>query len=163
MSFQAVSTILGSIEENQLKNYTPQGKLPPSLILTRIDLPHTFLPPVGFYEVERCESGRIGQSRKLLSWQRDRGFDPHPLRQILALIWHASMCESDVSASHTHAYLNTSLKTRIAMAAYALAYSASEPSHHSPLRRCAKTLHKLLRVRQFLAFSSMSQANFPQS
>jgi hypothetical protein len=30
---------------------------------------------------ERCESGRIGQSRKLLSWQRDRGFDPHPLRQ----------------------------------------------------------------------------------
>ena len=29
VNVQAISTILGSIEENQLKNYTPQGKLPP--------------------------------------------------------------------------------------------------------------------------------------
>ena len=28
MSFQAILAILGSIEENQLKNYTLQGKLP---------------------------------------------------------------------------------------------------------------------------------------
>ena len=43
--------------------------------------PYPTLPWGEFYQAERCESGRIGQSRKLLSWQRDRGFDPHPLRQ----------------------------------------------------------------------------------
>jgi hypothetical protein len=46
-----------------------------------------------FYQVERCESGRIGQSRKLLSWQRDRGFDPHPLRQIWVR-WYTSVMTS---------------------------------------------------------------------
>ncbi len=30
---------------------------------------------------ERCESGRIGRSRKPLSGQLDRGFESHPLRQ----------------------------------------------------------------------------------
>ena len=32
--------------------------------------------------MERCESGRIGQSRKLLSGKLDRGFESHPLRHI---------------------------------------------------------------------------------
>jgi hypothetical protein len=30
---------------------------------------------------ERCESGRIDMLGKHASWQRDRGFESHPLRQ----------------------------------------------------------------------------------
>ena len=67
-------------KENRLKNRRPQGKLPHSPSQRRY-IQSTPLPWIEFYPAERCESGRIGQSRKLLSWQRDRGFDPHPLRQ----------------------------------------------------------------------------------
>ncbi len=38
--------------------------------------------------VERCESGRIGRSRKPLSGQLDRGFESHPLR-------HAQLAGTD--------------------------------------------------------------------
>ncbi len=47
------------------------------------------LPPMGAHVkirrskiiAERCESGRIDMLGKHASWQRDRGFESHPLRQ----------------------------------------------------------------------------------
>ncbi len=35
---------------------------------------------------ERCQSGRLGQSRKLLWVQAYRGFESHPLRQTFLII-----------------------------------------------------------------------------
>ena len=41
---------------------------------------HVKMPSLVLLDAERCESGRIDMLGKHASWQRDRGFESHPLR-----------------------------------------------------------------------------------